>query len=311
MGGEDDERSCCVKFSQGCSNFGNFLYRKEKNKDGKFVGLVIGRSCGSWARIGLFYLGFYGFLAGFFAAMLIVFLSTINPATEIGLDPETAGPKLVQFLADGDLAVAPGLNLVNSLPSIAKLIKEEKFTGTEDDKKTKAENKRRADFLNVTQTYINKFDYTTKCPSGEDGNKKDVPCQPNLNATAVGGLCEESTAYGYDDQKPCFFIKINKVWGWIPMADGSDYLKLVCTASDLAEAKVLNVGFQKSAFPFFGQKGYQTPPAIVQVDISKAELTGETEVKCKLEGKGVSPSDSYNPSRSFGTIKLQVPKLKL
>ena len=43
------------------------------------------------AKIGVFYLNFYGCLAGFFSAMLAVFMSTLNK-------PGEGGPKLTQFI---------------------------------------------------------------------------------------------------------------------------------------------------------------------------------------------------------------------
>lgn len=297
MGGDKgDDRSCCQKLGASCSSFGNFLYRKGTDKDGNTVGLVIGRSCKSWARIGLFYLGFYGFLAGFFAAMLIVFLTTINPATEVGMDKEKAGPKLVQFLADNDLAVAPGLNWVNILESLPKIDKEDTAAFT------KADNERRLQFIDATQKYINGFDYgldSKECPEQETPYTEVVPCKPDLKPSN----CSAADGFGYDTKKPCFFIKINKVWGWTPQEDGSLVLRLDCGS----DAVVLNGGFQKSGFPFFGQKVYQTPPAIVQIDLNNQDST--KFVKCKLVGKGVVPSDSYNPSRAFGAIELEVPCL--
>lgn len=53
------------------------------------------------AKIGFFYLIFYGFLAGFFSAMLAVFLTTVE-------NPEEGGrPKLTQFIEN-----QPGMNIL-------------------------------------------------------------------------------------------------------------------------------------------------------------------------------------------------------
>ena len=48
------------------------------------------------AKIGLFYVAYYGFLAAFFCVCLAVFLTTLN-------DPGKGGPKSIQFLV-GDSA---------------------------------------------------------------------------------------------------------------------------------------------------------------------------------------------------------------
>ena len=42
------------------------------------AGTVMGRTAGSWGRIGLFYIAFYTFLTCFFAGLLAVFMATVD-----------------------------------------------------------------------------------------------------------------------------------------------------------------------------------------------------------------------------------------
>jgi len=111
--GQDVKKTRGQKIKEGCSNFGTFLYNRETRQ-------VMGRSGRSWAKIGVFYVVFYSCLAGFFAAMMAVFLTTVNPAPVYNTDGsatgvgagDKAGPKLTQYIEN-----SPGLTrLVDKLP---------------------------------------------------------------------------------------------------------------------------------------------------------------------------------------------------
>ena len=56
MTDEDEKKGCCQKLSDGCSNFGTFLYNAE-------TGQVMGRSGKSWGK--LTSLGSYVFILPF------------------------------------------------------------------------------------------------------------------------------------------------------------------------------------------------------------------------------------------------------
>ena len=75
---------------EGFAGFLEFLYNKKK-------GTVLGRTGKSWALITIFYIIYYSCLAGFWAAMLSVFLTTI----------EDDRPKLMG--ADSRIGDKPGI----------------------------------------------------------------------------------------------------------------------------------------------------------------------------------------------------------
>lgn len=67
-------------------------------------------------------------------------------------------------------------------------------------------------------------------------------------------------------------------------------------------ATVLPAGFQLSAFPFEGQAGYVSPVVAVQFDTTNGEVK---KADCYLEGKDIEVSESYNPTRSYGKIRIE------
>lgn len=290
-----EKKSFGQKIAGNCSALGNFIYRKETNSDGDEVVLIIGRNGKSWAKIGLFYVCFYGFLAGFFAAMLTVFLQTIN-VPGIG---SNGGPKYVEMLAADSILfkAAPGLNLVNPISSYKK-------SELDAWKKT-------------TEDYLKGFDAgeaDRKCSNKTDGYSKEEFFSENptkfckfvtdqIKDECNGG----STDYGYEAGKPCLFIQINKVFGWIPKGSDANrqYLKLKCrdVKNKVDLQTVPADGYLINAFPFQGQSGYQTPAVAV-----KPDLTNDAEIQCELVGDGIKPSDSYQPKRAYGKISIEVGK---
>lgn len=270
--GQDVKKTRGQKIKEGCSNFGTFLYNRETRQ-------VMGRSGRSWAKIGVFYVVFYSCLAGFFAAMMAVFLTTVNPAPVYNTDGsatgvgagDKAGPKLTQYIEN-----SPGLTrLVDKLPK----------TVDKDDPNTKE-----------TFTKAVKEHLTAVNSSG----------QYNTTALFANKYCNEANNYGLSNNKPCIFIKMNKVWGWVPEED----VILKCLDQNKETNKVKTIGldgnvagYAKEFFPYLGQKNFQYPAVAVKVDLEPGK---KMTVQCKLEGKGIKVSDSYNPQRAYGKIEFEI-----
>jgi len=276
MADDEIELSCCQKFGAGLNNFLKFLYNNE-------TGQVMGRSGSSWAKIGFFYLIFYGFLAGFFSGMLAVFLSTLE-------DPAGPnGPKLTQYVAN-----QPGLSRLDGNEVAIKLpYNSDDYGGNKS-----------AKYGDTIQKFLNKysegiFQGKSLCgvsdavkAKGEAVCRFDTSLLQNCSGT-------NDKSFGLESNKPCFFIRMNKVFNWVPEGD-SGYLKLKCEA-DSGEVDVYpKGGFLISAFPFRGQKGFELPVVAVQI------RTGNpTKIDCSLEGKNIEVSSSWVPSRAFGNIRIK------
>jgi len=274
---EKEKVSCLQGLKSSCGNLGNFLYSK-REVNGVEQTLVMGRNGNSWAKIGLFYVCFYAFLAGFFIALLSVFLSTLN-------DPQTGGPKLTQFIAN-----QPGLTLIN------------KFDGSynkTNQKEIDAVNKPIVEFLKIYSKYDGHGKGAKNCnASMVTGYEGAQACIFDYK-TALSDKCTESNGYGLKDGQPCLLIKMNKVFDWVPAGD-SEFLNLECETGSVIS------GFLKAAMPFRGQSVYENPIAVVQAP----KLNEPVSIRCKLVGEGIKVSDTYNPKRAFGKIEINVPAPK-
>jgi len=265
-----EKKGCCERLGDGFSNFAKFLFNRE-------TGQVMGRSGESWLKIGVFYLIFYGFLAAFFSAMLTVFLSTLN-------DPEGGGaPKLTQFIEN-----KPGLSFTKIGKSLDEIRKATNTTSL-------------AKSYNTTVTdMLKKFSSKELCGDSVAGMPKNKECTFN---TALLGDCGLKGApdYGIQNKTPCVYVRMNKVYGWVPKeTEGAgNFLKLNCGSDD--GVKVMPVGFHIGSFPFRGQKGYELPIVAVKIDLAKYT---KKSLVCSLQGPNIEVSDSVVPHRAFAKVEI-------
>lgn len=194
-GNEDEEKvSFMDGLSASLSAFGKFLYNSDD-------GTVMGRDGKSWARISVFYLFYYAFLACLFAISINITLSC--------LDEEK--PYFQTRLQ------APGVTIQPKLPSEREQNSDIKYSVSD------------ADSYEKYQTQLNEFlePYQVNAQNGEDFKDCTVPVdvadqnQPNQkvckqNVTQLG-LCAGGE-FGYPDGKPCLLLKVNRIIGWSPAA---------------------------------------------------------------------------------------------
>ena len=253
------------KCNDGCQSFGKFMWNSQTRE-------FMGRTGVNWAKIGLFYLIFYGFLAGFFAAMLAIFITTLNPVDGEG------GPTLTQFIKN-----QPGLTRLD--------------TGSNS---LRSYNVNDTTYLEAYSKFMNSFlagydNITTEdCSTTE---RKPIPAgQPPCRypyQNLLKGCLNDS--FGLAAGKPCVFVRMNKVFNWVPQPIGNSlYLNLTCSNN----VKVFPPGFLVSAFPFRGQKGYIPPIVGVQLEGTGASTT------CYINGVGTSVSKSTAPEQAYGKILI-------
>jgi len=267
-----DKKGCCEKVGDGFSNFAKFLFNRE-------TGQVMGRSGESWLKIGIFYLIFYGFLAAFFSAMLTVFLKTLE-------NPEDGGaPKLTQFIEN-----KPGLTYTD-LGATLSAIRANDTTATV-----------RNGYGKRISEILNKFNAATLCPDSKTGMAD--PAKPCAFDTSLLGACGKSankTNFGLNDRKPCVYVRMNKVFNWVPEETAStpNYLKLNCGSDTGVE--VIPKGFHIGSFPFAGQKDFSLPLVAVQIDLTQTQIN---KVVCYLEGPNIEVSESSVAHRAYSKVEI-------
>jgi len=248
----------------------------------------MGRNASSWAKITLFFVVFYLCLAAFFAGMLNAFLATMPPRKD--------GPKLTQYLAGkSPLRVAPW-------------------------NKIKVFNKDKSDTYQKYVDQINEFlePYRKQTGANKDGFLQQ-PC--NFTSTesrssgakkqcyfdlANLGPCYSNAkdfTYGFKDGTPCFFLKMNKVFNFVPEPEsGLSYTEVRCDEGEIYPKST--PGFPVSFFPYRGEDNWLAPIVALQLN-----TTSTTRVKCDVYGKNIKRSDTYLIERgAFNRVRIQIDK---
>ncbi|GLG92260.1 Sodium/potassium-transporting ATPase subunit beta-2 [Gryllus bimaculatus] len=165
-------------------------------------GTVLGRDGRSWAKIGLFYLGFYAVLAALFAVCLWVFFQTLDP-------------RIPTWQLDSSIiGTSPGLGF-RPMPEDSNvestLIW---YRGTDRD-----------DFRQWTDT-LDEFLAVYKTPGLTPGRGQNIHNCDYDKPPKKGQVCNvdiknwhpciQENHYNYHKSSPCIFIKLNKIYNWIP-----------------------------------------------------------------------------------------------
>jgi len=256
------------------------------------TGEVLTRTPKSWALITVFYIIYYTCLAGFWAAMLTIFLQTL---------PEGNRPKWLT--SDSLIGRSPGLGLrpaqaaenVDSSMIIINKSVEDSWKGWADRSKE----------------FLAKYD-------GSEHLSK-------LESCGTGN-------YGYDEGKPCIFLKLNKIYGLqhdffndtadLP-ADMPQGLKdhiaskmpdanqvwVDCQPKNPADKEALagkityfpaDRGFPERYFPFEGQEDYKSPLVAVQFE---PQTAGQLiHIECRAWAKNIG----YSRRDKIGIASLEI-----
>lgn len=291
MAADDDYHPGQKKsLGQKCSDFGRSIWNGEKHE-------FIGRTGSSWAKIGLFYLIFYSCLAGFFAVMLVGFFSTLDES-----EPTQQG--MYSLIKSN-----PGMGF-RPMPNVESTLIRFK-TGD-----SKSYEKHIASIETLLKPYIeqqaNNTDSYVSCSDTyrqekcEKGQSCPV-CSFNLTEKFASSNCTKENDYGYKEGKPCILLKVNKVFGWQPVACNAsntgnemcesakkilgdrmnpNYIGVTCDGENEGDAdNVLNVtitpnlGFSFAYYPYYNKHLYLPPLVFVQMNVRKGALI---QVWCKL-----------------------------
>lgn len=181
-----------VPFWEG---FKTFLYNQQ-------TGAVFGRTASSWAKILIFYAIFYICLAAFFSLMMLIVFYTLDP-------------RIPKYQLDGSLiGTSPGMGfrpMPNDSNSLSTLIW---YKGT-----------RREDSAYWVST-LNEFLEPYRKPGLTPGRGSNIYRCTYGSPAPPGKVCEidikhwspctAENYYNYHLQGPCVFIKLNKIFGWVP-----------------------------------------------------------------------------------------------
>ncbi|XP_068136582.1 sodium/potassium-transporting ATPase subunit beta-3 [Hyperolius riggenbachi] len=244
---------------QNPSEWKQFIYNPRS-------GEILGRTASSWALILLFYLVFYGFLAGLFTLTMWVMLQTLDDTVPKYRD-RVASPGLMISPKSAGLELTYSKNDKASYDAYVKVL--HNFLGPYNDS-VQASN--------------------VQCPQGQyyeqDEVEKKLSCQFNRSFLGPCAGLEGNEFFGYNDGSPCVIIKMNRIIGLKPLGNP----KINCTS------KVENVSLQYYPeygkidlmyFPYYGKKvhmNYVQPLVAVKIIPANATGTSEVVLECKIHG---------------------------
>jgi len=179
--------------SENLHDFRLFLHNSEE-------GTILGRNGKGWARISVFYLFYYAFLACLFALSINITLSCM--------------PKDKPYFQTR--LQAPGVIIQPKLPSATAQTSDIKYSVKSGDyEKYTAQ---LDSFLAPYQPEKQQGDGWKNCTVPVDVSNDDqdyqVACKQDITQL---GLCS-GAGYGYADGQPCLLLKVNKIIDWTPIA---------------------------------------------------------------------------------------------
>lgn len=287
--------------------FRKFLWNSETSQ-------CLGRTGSSWAKILLFYIIFYAALTGFFAAMLAVFYQTL----------EVDKPKWI--LNDGMIGSNPGLGF-RPMPPEANV--ESTLVWYE---ASKPDNYKY--WVEETERFMQSY---------EDISKKNqvncsfdaLPPEGKVCGTDVSSFypCTKENQFGYPVGRPCIFLKLNKIFNWMPeiyndsktlpdhmpvelknhirekqalRPNETGVVWVSCEGENPADVENIKarayyprMGFPHYYFPFKNFEGYVPPIVAVQ-------FTVETGVLINIECKAWARNIHHDRSERRGSVHFEL-----
>ncbi|XP_033497229.2 sodium/potassium-transporting ATPase subunit beta-3b isoform X3 [Epinephelus lanceolatus] len=252
--------------------------KKEEKKDSwkdfiynQRTGEFMGRTASSWGLIFLFYLVFYGFLAGMFSFTMWVMLQTLDENV----------PRYQDRVANPGLVIRPHAAEISF---------------------NRSDSKNYNHYIQQLNDLLQQYNDSVQegndlCLVGEYTEQDDEPvkkvCQfKRSTLRQCSGLPD--TSFGYAEGKPCIIIKMNRVIGLKPRGD--PYISCTAKRDSLLEMQYFpsEGRLDKMFFPYYGRKAhsdYVQPLVAVQLLLSKEDFNVEQTVECKIEGSDLRNND--------------------
>lgn len=272
-----------------------------------------GRDGASWGKVSLFYAIFYLGLGSFFIGMLAVFFQ-VMPKDKPTYYGESSIMNGRGCKLNPGLGFRPQTDVEDTLIRFDPTVAENKDNGYT--KQTKN-----------LQNFLDKYyqlneDNKNNAIDCKDNNNKDSFkdgkfCKFDYKKLFESSPCTEKNQYGYNTEKPCVLIKLNKIISWEPVTNNSQ-IGIVCggeTAVDKdnvisvtyysekadgsLEANNHHGALQAKYFPYWSQKGYQAPFIWAQFQVSPNSLVN-------IECNGTASNIDYERMNKRGLTKFSL-----
>ncbi|XP_065715206.1 sodium/potassium-transporting ATPase subunit beta-2 isoform X1 [Patagioenas fasciata] len=259
----------------------------------------LGRTGTSWGLILLFYLVFYGFLAGLFALTMWVLLQSVDPHKPTYQDRLHTPGMMIRPRAEG-LDVTFNVTQSQTWSHLVRGLHQ--FLEPYNDSVQAARN--------------------AACVPGRYNEQPDdsVPNYPKracrFNRSILGpcaGLGPGDDTYGYGTGRPCVLLKVNRVINFFPGRNKS--INVECAAKREEDAALLgplqlfppNGSIDLMYFPYYGKRvhvNYTQP--VVAVLFANATSNVDHYVECRLRAEGLRPHDERDKFAGRVAFRLRI-----
>lgn len=271
-------------FAESMAEWKLFLYNPR-------TGEVLGRTGRSWGMILLFYTVFYAFLASLFVFTMWVMLQTVDDKN----------PKYQDRVSSPGVVMRPKMNKAlelfinrNTNDDIIKHLNSFLLAYSEANQTKRA------------LCEAGKYRDAQKGPPNED----NVWPACRFNQSDFGECA--SPSYGYANQTPCVFIKLNRIIGFKP-GTVKEAPKVMCSSKkesdSLGELEYFPNGgtLDQMYFPYYGKKldPMYTQP-LVAVRFLNLTMQREVTVECKVIARNVKVIDERDKFLGRVTFKIKL-----
>lgn len=286
----------------------NFLWNSEKSE-------FLGRTGGSWFKIFLFYLIFYGCLAGIFIGTIQAMLLMLDEYKPTYQD-RVAPPGLSHTPRSEKSEISFDLTNQDSykkyVESMSKLL--EKYDEAEQLDETKYED-------------CGSNSYTERGELGGSGGQRKSCRFARSDLGSCSGQVDDT--FGFKEGKPCLIVKLNRIINYRPKPPSSNdtlpeglkgksfnFIPVYCQnkrdedKGDIGEIKYFGAGgvpgFPLQYYPYYGkrlQPNYLQP--LVAIQFTNLTVNKELRVECKVYGDNIDYSEKDRYQGRFD-VKFEV-----